>query len=90
MAEPSRLHPVKHLGLAHCCEQGVGPYLAQYEEAIKVCRPVGIIRRLAKVLVKKIETNLTLDAICVGTVVDPQPLYFSDIALSPVLPCAHF
>ena len=53
MAEPSRSHPIKHLGLAHCCEQGVGPCLAQYKEAIKVYRPVGIIRRLAEVLVKK-------------------------------------
>jgi hypothetical protein len=62
---------------------------ALQEETIKVYRLAGHIRALAKVLVETIETNLTLAAVRVGTLVDPQPLYFSDTAFSPVLPCAR-
>jgi hypothetical protein len=76
-------------GLALRRDQDVSPCLTHYEEAVKVHRPVSNIRGLAKVLVETIETNLTLAAVRVGTLVDLQPLYFSDTAFSPVLPCAH-
>jgi hypothetical protein len=62
---------------------------ALQEEAIKGYRLAGTIRALAKVLVGTIETNLTLAAVRVDTLVDPQPLYFSDTAFSPVLPYAR-
>jgi hypothetical protein len=62
---------------------------ALQEEVIKVYRRAGNIRTQAKVLVGTTETNLTLAAVRVDTVVDPQPLYFSDTAFSPVLPCAR-
>jgi hypothetical protein len=58
-------------------------------EAIKVYRRAGNIRGVTRVVVETIETNLTLVAVRVGTLVNPQPLYFSDTAFSPALPCAR-
>jgi hypothetical protein len=75
-------------GLAPCRDQDVWLCLTHYEEAIKVHRPVGNTRGLAKVLVEN-ETNLPPTVVRVGTLVDSQPLYYSDIAFSPVLPCAR-
>jgi hypothetical protein len=59
------------------------------EGTSKVYRVAGNIRALAKSLVETIQTNLTFAAVRVGTPVDLQPLYFSDTALSSVLPCAR-
>jgi hypothetical protein len=64
-------------------------FQATHEEAIKECLPAGNIRGLAKVLVRKIEANLILASVRLNTLVYPKPLYFSDTAFSPVLPCAH-
>lgn len=75
--------------LAHRRDQHVWPCLTHHEAAIKVCLRASNIWGLAKVLVKKIATNLTLAFVRFNTLVDPQPLYFSDTAFSPVLPCAH-
>jgi hypothetical protein len=47
-----------------------------------VHRPVGNIR--ANVLTEN-ESRLTLAAACIGTLVDPQPPYFSDTTFSPGL-----
>jgi hypothetical protein len=77
------------VGMAHCRDQDVWPCVTHYEEAIKVYSLAGNIRGLAKVLVGKIESNLPLTAVRVGTLIDPQPRYFSDTAFSPVLPCAR-
>jgi hypothetical protein len=76
-------------GLAHRRDQAVEPCLAHCEDAIRVHRLAGKIRGLAEGLVEKIETKLTYTAIRIGTLVDPQPRYFSDTTFSPVLPCAH-
>jgi hypothetical protein len=76
-------------GLAHRRGPDGRPCLIRREEAIKVCLHAGNIWGLAKVLVKKIETTLTLAFVRFNTLLDPQPLYFSDTAFSPVLPCAH-
>jgi hypothetical protein len=76
-------------GLAHRRDQAVEPCLAHCEDAIKVHRLAGNIRGLAEGLVEKTETRLTHTAIRIGTLVDPQPRYFSDTTSSPVLPCAH-
>jgi hypothetical protein len=62
---------------------------ALQEEAIKVCRLVGNIEALAKILVETIETTLTLAAGRASTTVDLQPLYVSDTTLLPVLACAR-
>jgi hypothetical protein len=62
---------------------------ALQEEAIKVYRLAGNMRALAKVLVEAIEANLTLAVVRIGTLVDPQPPYFSDTTFSSVLPCAR-
>jgi hypothetical protein len=75
-------------GLAHRRDQDEWPCLTHHEEATKVCLRAGNIWGLAKVLAKKIETNLTLASVRFNTLVDPQPLYFSDTAFSSVLPYA--
>jgi hypothetical protein len=75
--------------LAHRRDQHVWPCLTYHEEAIKVCLRAGNIWGLAKILVKKIETNAILASVRFNTLVDPQPLYFSDTAFPPVLPCAR-
>jgi hypothetical protein len=62
---------------------------ALQEETIKVYRSAGTSRALAKVLVETIQTNLSFAAVGVGTLVDLQPLYLSDIESSPVLRCAR-
>jgi hypothetical protein len=76
-------------GIAHRRNQEVWPCLTHHEEAIKVCLLAGNIWGLAKVLVRKIEANLILASVRFNTLVYPKPLYFSDTAFSPVLPCAH-
>jgi hypothetical protein len=57
--------------------------------ATKVYRLAGNIRAREKVLVKAIETNLTRAAVRVGTLVNLQPVSFSDSAFLPVLPSAR-
>jgi len=71
-------------GLAHRRDQAIEPYLAHCENAIKVHRLAGNIRGLAEVLVEKTETNLTLAAVPLSTLGDPQPLYDSDTEFPPV------
>ena len=77
------------VGRARRRDQDVWPGLTHYEEAIKVHRPVGNIRGLAKVFAEN-ETSVTLAAVCIGTLVYPQPLYFSDTTFSPGLIGARF
>jgi hypothetical protein len=59
------------------------------EETSKLYCVAANIRALAKGLAEIIETNLIFAAVRIGTLVDLQPLYFSDTALSPVLPCTR-
>lgn len=71
-------------GLAHRRDQAVEPCLAHCEDAIEVHRLAGNIRGLAEGLVEKTETNLTLAAVPLSTLGDPQPLYDCDTEFPPV------
>ena len=71
-------------GLAHRRDQAVELCLAHCEDAIKVHRLAGNIRGLAEGLLEKTETNLTLAAVPLSTLGDPQPLYDCDTEFPPI------
>ncbi len=75
-------------GLAHRRDQDVWLCLIHPKDPMTVYCLAGKIWDLTKILVEKFETNLPYAAVRLGTLADPQPLYFFDTACSPILPHA--
>ena len=61
-------------GLAHFCNQDVGPCLHHYERAIEAYRRADDITGLGRALMEKTRTQFTLAAVPLGTVADVKPL----------------